>query len=707
MATNAVNGMIRHLRRAAIQRDAAALTDGELLEQYLAGRDETAFEVLLRRHGAMVLGVCRRILRNEADAEDAFQATFLVFVRKASSIRSRGTVSNWLYGVAYNTALKAKAMNYKRHTKEREAARVPTDKSVTEIWQDLQTLLDGELSRLPDKYRIPIVLCELEGKTIKEAARHLRWPQGTVATRLARGRAQLAKMMTKRGLTIASGIMAAAVSQGASSLSIRTPLMVSTVQAATAVTAGQAAAGVISTKVAALSDLVVKTMLVTRLKTLAAVLLAITVLGGGTVLLTYPRLEAEPQADSQIASASASSPDDQRAKQGKAKENRDELKEAMDDDAKAEEAQAKEAQAKEAQAKEAKTKEDAKKAAEAADALSRKIEPQELLTDFLLARRALEEAHSGIYRYTSKKDLDGLFEKAEKSLAKPMSRLEFYRVLAPVVAAIKCGHTDIWPATARELMNVSVAGNPLFPLYVRVLEGKVYALKDFSGQSPSLVGKEIRSVNGVASSNILDMMLAAARGDGDIQSSRFHLISGWRFSFQLLTLMGMRSPYEVTLWDSKKNREIKARLAGANVAQLQDASGEKFFEDQRLPTAAQLKFLDEGKIAVMSVRQFSEFVDADRKKTLAEFFHRSFGAMKEAGTSTLVLDVRNNGGGADELGKLLLSYLLDKPFKYYDDLVVNAVEFRFTRHRFWQTGDQMERRPDGKYRMVKHPNWGL
>src|SRR6516162_1206602 len=99
MAANAVNGVIRRLRRAALQRDAAALTDGELLEQYLAGRDEVAFEVLLRRHGAMVLGVCRRILRNEADAEDTFQATFLVFVRKAASIQPRAMVGNWLHGV--------------------------------------------------------------------------------------------------------------------------------------------------------------------------------------------------------------------------------------------------------------------------------------------------------------------------------------------------------------------------------------------------------------------------------------------------------------------------------------------------------------------------------------------------------------------------------------------------------------------------------
>src|SRR5262249_11269762 len=151
------------------------------------------FEALMHRHGPMVFGVCRRILRNETDAEDAFQATFLVFVRQAASIRSRNTVSSWLYSVAHNTALKAKAMNHKRRVKERESGIVPKEESRAEVWQELQVLLDAELSKLLDKYRVPIVLCDLEGKTINEAARQLGWPQGTLATRLTRGRAQLAK----------------------------------------------------------------------------------------------------------------------------------------------------------------------------------------------------------------------------------------------------------------------------------------------------------------------------------------------------------------------------------------------------------------------------------------------------------------------------------------------------------------------------------
>src|SRR6516225_8053008 len=125
MAPVRATGMPRTLRRALLALDRTSLTDGQLLDRYLASREEAAFEALLRRHGPMVLGVCRRVLRNAADAEDAFQTTFLVLVRKAATIRPRGLVGNWLYGVAHTTALKARAMSTKRLAKEREAAARP------------------------------------------------------------------------------------------------------------------------------------------------------------------------------------------------------------------------------------------------------------------------------------------------------------------------------------------------------------------------------------------------------------------------------------------------------------------------------------------------------------------------------------------------------------------------------------------------------
>src|ERR1700722_7122619 len=163
--TTAFNTVIFHLRNNALRHDSAGASDGELLDRFVVRREEAAFEALVRRHGAMVFGVCRRILRNDADAEDAFQATFLVLVRKAASIRQPGTVSNWLYGVAHNTALKAKAMIQQRRTKEKLAGSVSKTPGGEDTWMQLQSVVDAELSLLPEKYRTAIVLCDLEGKT--------------------------------------------------------------------------------------------------------------------------------------------------------------------------------------------------------------------------------------------------------------------------------------------------------------------------------------------------------------------------------------------------------------------------------------------------------------------------------------------------------------------------------------------------------------
>src|SRR5207244_3033628 len=140
-------------------------------------RDEAAFEALVRRHGPMVLGVCLRVLRRHADAEDAFQATFLVLARKAASVVPREMLPNWLYGVAQQTAVRARAAAARRRAREKQVTHTPEPAAKPPApWDDLEPLLDEELSKLPDKYRVPVVLCDLEGKTRKQAAGQLGWP---------------------------------------------------------------------------------------------------------------------------------------------------------------------------------------------------------------------------------------------------------------------------------------------------------------------------------------------------------------------------------------------------------------------------------------------------------------------------------------------------------------------------------------------------
>jgi RNA polymerase sigma factor (sigma-70 family) len=296
MATNTLSRVLQQLRRAALARDGAGPTDGELLGRYLAGRDETAFEALVRRHGPMVLGVCQRLLGNRHDAEDAFQATFLVLVRRAAAVVPRDLVGNWLYGVAYRTALEARAANARRKRKESRVAPLTRTADVPEeaAWRELRPLLDRELARLPDKYRAAVVLCDLEGKSRREAARLLGWPEGTLSTRLLRGRQRLAGRLAGRGLALSGGVLTATLGRGLARACVPGPLAAATVQAATAVAVGQAAAGAVSAPVAALTEGVLKTMVLSRLKVLLAVLVAVSVLGLGAGLLPRPALAEKP-----------------------------------------------------------------------------------------------------------------------------------------------------------------------------------------------------------------------------------------------------------------------------------------------------------------------------------------------------------------------------------------------------------------------------
>jgi len=297
MAASQTSKVIQHLRRTVLLREGAGLTDGQLLEDYISRREEAALAALVRRHGPMVWGVCRRVLRNHHDAEDAFQATFLVLVRKAASIASPELLANWLYGVAHQTALKARATTAKRRARERQVTDMP-EPAVTEqgLWHDLQPLLDQELSRLPEKYRVAIVLCDLEGKTRKEAARQLGVPDGTLAARVARGRAMLAKRLARHGLAVSGGSLAAMLAQNASAAAgVPTSVLSSTIKAASLFAAGQAAAtGLISARVAALTEGVLTNMMLLKLKIATVVLVLVAVLAAAVGISLGPVLGQTP-----------------------------------------------------------------------------------------------------------------------------------------------------------------------------------------------------------------------------------------------------------------------------------------------------------------------------------------------------------------------------------------------------------------------------
>jgi RNA polymerase sigma factor (sigma-70 family) len=274
MTNGQVNQALEHVGRALLRQDGGGLTDAQLLTSFVECRDEAAFEALVRRHGPLVLGVCRRVLGHAQDAEDAFQAAFLVLARRASSVVPRAMLANWLHGVAYRTALRARAVAGRRRVRERQVEHMPEPEAPPALPDDLLALLDGELSALPDHYRAPVLLCDLEGRTRQEAARQLGCPEGTLHSRLARGRALLAGRLARRGVTLSAGALAVLAPRAAPAALIASTL--------------RAAAGAAPAPVAALAEGVLKAMFLTRLKSATALLLACAALAGGVTVFARP-----------------------------------------------------------------------------------------------------------------------------------------------------------------------------------------------------------------------------------------------------------------------------------------------------------------------------------------------------------------------------------------------------------------------------------
>jgi RNA polymerase sigma factor (sigma-70 family) len=300
--------LIRSLHKLAQPPESDRLGDDQLLERFVAGRDRAAFELLLWRHGPMVLGVCRRVLPAAHDAEDAFQATWLTFVKKAGSIVHRAAVGSWLYQVAYRVALRARAARMKRGEREsldldRLAVAFAGDLVET---GELAQVLDEEVNRLPARQRAAFVLCCLEGRTGEEAARELGCAPGTVSSRLTRARERLRQRLIRRGLAPAAALTGA-VAGDAWASPVSVPLADNTLKATLLFSSGKAAGGALSSQAVLLAEGVLRAMFVTKMKIAAALILAVGVFAVGGVLV-HRTLTAAPQAKEQPAPPSQPAP---------------------------------------------------------------------------------------------------------------------------------------------------------------------------------------------------------------------------------------------------------------------------------------------------------------------------------------------------------------------------------------------------------------
>jgi RNA polymerase sigma factor (sigma-70 family) len=292
MAGGKPHPVLRFVRRLVPAGPGGDPTDRQLLQRVAGHREEAAFAALVQRHGPMVLGVCRRILHDPHDADDAFQATFLVLARKAGSLARPEKLANWLYGVACRTAARAKADAARRRTHERQCPDMPSPEARSdsgESFHEFRPALDEELRRLPEKYRAPLVLCYLDGRTYAETARVLGWAEGTVSGRLARAREVLRGRLTRRGVTLSAGAFALALSQVSAPAAVPPALADTAAKAAMLFAAGSAAAGagIVPGPAAALAEGVLQTMLTAKRTIVAVLALVSCLLAGGAGLFAY------------------------------------------------------------------------------------------------------------------------------------------------------------------------------------------------------------------------------------------------------------------------------------------------------------------------------------------------------------------------------------------------------------------------------------
>ncbi len=335
-----------------------------------------------------------------------------------------------------------------------------------------------------------------------------------------------------------------------------------------------------------------------------------------------------------------------------------------------------------------------------------KIAPAGLREDLAIVRAAFEEGHPGLHRFTSEREWDHAFADAEKRLDHPMTAWEFYRVLAPIVATIRCGHSRVeLPDTLFQVLNTT---RRLLPLQVRVQGDRAWIVRDLATDDERWTGSELLAVNGVRTHALLATLLAATPRDGFGETMAPQSLRRYRFAGMLERMFGFDGRYEVELRDPH-GRVQRTTIEGVTLPEQQQRVHARHPADDGNGANAEFELLDGGKIARLKLHAFAGTVSDSDTTGIRGFFERSFETLRDRRTAVLILDLRDNGGGEDALGKILFARLVDHPFAYYDDLVLNGRGFSFEKYvaHFDSVPARLcEKRDDGKYHLVGHPNWG-
>ncbi len=345
---------------------------------------------------------------------------------------------------------------------------------------------------------------------------------------------------------------------------------------------------------------------------------------------------------------------------------------------------------------------------------AKKFAIKELKEDFQLLRTALEEGHGALYRYTTKEEMDRQFEAALKKLTKPMTEREFYLFLAPVIANINCGHTGL---RLSESYRKYLEESPIFlPFKLKFINGKAYMFRNYSQDPDMVMGGEVISINQQPVKTIIEKMLKISPSDAHIQASKYRRLESTILFGRMYNLVyGKTTKYSLD-YRPPGNKKVKTiRVPGKTRQQILSLFAQRYpeaaKETQKPPIELEYKKAGDIDIAVLTIRTFGGGAYKQAGISYPEFLEKAFNEFQEKNIQNLVIDLRNNGGGSDNYGKLLTAYFMDAPFTYYESLEVKQVKHSFWPHTDVPDAEQMlaartKKNDHGTYSAVGHPNLG-
>ncbi len=339
----------------------------------------------------------------------------------------------------------------------------------------------------------------------------------------------------------------------------------------------------------------------------------------------------------------------------------------------------------------------------------KKFTVEQLQQDFQIFRNALEEGHAGLYRYTSKEEIDAHFASIEKQLDRPLTEYDFYRLLAPLIAHIHDGHTRISLSASLE---DSLASQPLlFPFNLRFIDKKAYLFRNYSENDKVTMGSELLSIDSHPVSEIIQRMLPFVPHDAHIETAKYRRLESTGFFGMLLSLFyGLHPSYTIAYQEFGSPDEKIITVPSIKANELNTIFASRYPDAQRELPPIQLEY-KEG-IAILSVRTFSSRVYRSAKIGYPTFLKNAFQELEEKNTRHLIIDLRDNGGGDDAYGKILFQHLIDKPFQYYAHLRMNRSAFSFLEYtnvppeQGKQLAARLKKNDEGTYDLLFHPNLG-